>query len=189
MPVTVPTEWFAGIVPILKPNWSVHVFVNLTRLKKGVQHEVHPIPYVDVNLAKLGDSKIFSKLDTNSGFWQITLDDKSKLLATFVNRLPFGIGSAPEIFQHTMFRLLKGLEGTLCQMDDVFIHGANQPEHDRQLQAVLQEARLPLNDKWEFSSSSIRFLAYIIDSSGLHTDPQKTNAVRQLPVPSDVSVV
>lgn len=32
-----------------------------------------------------------------------------------------------------MSRLLEGLEGTLCQMDDVLIHGVDQPEHDRRV--------------------------------------------------------
>lgn len=84
---------------------SVRICVDLTLLNKAVQREVHSIPSVDENLAKFGDSKIFSKLDANSGFWQIPLDDDPKLLTTFVtpfghncfNRLPFGISSAPEI--------------------------------------------------------------------------------------------
>ena len=156
------------------------------------------MPSVDENLATLGDSKIFSKLDANSGFWQIPLDDKSKLLTTFVtpfgrfcfNRLPLGISSAPEIFQCTMSQILEGLEGTLCQMDDVLIHGVDQSEHDGCIRAVLhrlQEAGLTLNDKCEFSRPSIRFLAHIIDSSELHADPQKTTAVTQFAVPSDVA--
>ena len=109
---------------------------------------------MDENLARLEDSTIFSKLDA-SRFWQIPLDAKSKLLATFVtpfrrfcfNRLPFGISSAPEIFQSTMSKKLEGFERTVCQMDDVLIHGVDQPEHDGRIRAVLhllQEAGLTL---------------------------------------------
>ena len=132
------------------------------------------MPSVDENLAKLGDSKIFSKLDANSGFWQIDLDDESKFLTTFVtpfgrfcfNRLPFGISAAPThyaLFQRTMSKILEGSEGTLCQMYDVLIPGVDQSEHDGRVRAVLyrlQEAGLILNDKCEFSRSSIRFLAH-----------------------------
>jgi len=68
--------------------------------------EVHPMPKVDTTLAQLSGATIFSKLDTNSGFLEIPLADKLKLLTTFItpygrycfNKLPFGISSAPEIF-------------------------------------------------------------------------------------------
>ena len=107
-PVTAPTEWCAGIVPVLKPNGSVRICVDLTHLNKAVQREIHPMPSVDENLAKLGDSKIFSKLDANSGFWQIALDDESKLLTTLVppfgrfyfNRIPFHVGICEPKISH-----------------------------------------------------------------------------------------
>ena len=161
-------EWCAGIIPVLKPNGSVLICVDLTHLNKAFQREIHQMPSVDENLGKLGDSKIFPKLDTNSWFRQIPLDEESKLLTTFVtpfgrfcfNRLPFGISSVPEIFQRTMSKILEGSEGTLCQMDDVLLHGLH----------CLQEAGLTLKDKCEFSRSSIRVLAHVIDSSGLHAD-------------------
>ena len=118
-PVTEPTEWCAGIVPVLKPNGSVRICVDLTHLNKAVRHEIHPIPSVDENLAKLGDSKIFSKLDANSGFWQIPFDAKSKLLTTFVtpfgrfcfNRLPFGISSAQRSSNAPCSRYLRAWKG------------------------------------------------------------------------------
>jgi len=73
------------------------------------------MPSVDESLAKLGKGRFFTKLDANSGFWQLPLDEESKLLTTFVtpfdryrfNRLPFGISSAPEILQRTMSEILK----------------------------------------------------------------------------------
>ena len=84
---------------------------------------------------------------------------------------PLSHSSAPEIFQRTMSKVLEGSEGTLCQMDDVLIHGVDQSEHDGRVRAVLhrlQEAGMTLNDKCEFSRSSSRFIAHIIDSSGTH---------------------
>ena len=75
-PVTAPTEWCSGIVPVLKTNGSVRICVDLTHHNKAVHREIQPIPSVDENLAKLGYSKIFSKLDANSGFCRFPLDDK-----------------------------------------------------------------------------------------------------------------
>jgi len=100
-PVTAPTEWCAGIVPVLKLNGKVLICVDLTEPNKAVQRKFHPMPFVDKR-----NSKIFSKPDANSGFWQIPLDEESRLLTTFVtpfgrycfNSLPFGISSTPKIF-------------------------------------------------------------------------------------------
>lgn len=149
------------------------------------------MPSVDESLAKLGNCKIFSKLEANSGLWQIPLDEGSRLLTTFVvqwSTIPHS--SAPESFQRTLSRILKDLEGTICQMDDILVHGTDQSLHDRRLRAVLhclQEAGLTLNNKCEFSKPSIRFLAHNIDGSGLHADPLKSNTITQCLEPSDVN--
>lgn len=97
------------------------------------------MPSVDESLAKLGNSKIFSKLDANSGYWQIPLDEESQLLTTFAtpfgrycfNRLLFGISSTPEIFQQALSRFLEDLDGTMYQMDDILVHGVDQSVHER----------------------------------------------------------
>ena len=97
---------------------------------------------------------IFTKLDAHSGFWEIPLDEDSKLLTTFVtlfgrccfNRLPFGISSANEIFQRTMSDILEGLDGVICRMDEILTHGRKHMEHDARVRAVLfrlQRAGLP----------------------------------------------
>ena len=122
------------MVPVPKPNGSVRICVDLTQLNKAVEREIHPMSSVDESLAKLGKSSIFTKLDANSGFWQVPLDDESKLLTTFItpsgrfcfNRLPFGITSAPEVFQRTMSNILEGLDGVICHTDDVLIHGSTR---------------------------------------------------------------
>jgi hypothetical protein len=49
----------------------------------------------------------------------VPLAEKSKLLTTFIthngrycfNKLPFGISSAPELFQKRMSKILTGLDG------------------------------------------------------------------------------
>ena len=197
-PVTVPTEWCSGMVCVPKPNDKVRICVDLTQLNKAVKREIHPMPSVDESLSKLGQGKVFSKLDANSGFWQVPLDEQSRLLTTFItpfgrfcfNRLPFGICSAPEIFQRTMSGILEGLDGTICQMDDVLIGGKDQVQHDERVRAALrrvQDAGLTLNEKCEFSKESIKFLAHVIDDLGIHIDPDKTTAIAKFPTPKNVT--
>ena len=53
-------------------------------------------------------------------------------------RLPFGISSAPEIFQRKMSSLLEGLSVVEVIMDDILVHGRDLEEHDACLTAVIR---------------------------------------------------
>ena len=66
--VTVPTAWCSGLIPVHKTNGNVRLCIDLTRLNKEFQWEIHPMPLVDENLAKLGKSRYFTKLVANSRF-------------------------------------------------------------------------------------------------------------------------
>ena len=109
-----PTLWCAGTVAVPKRNGSICICVNLRLLNENVLREVHPLPKIDDLLAQLSGATIFSKLDANSGFWQIPLEKDSRPLTTFImpmgrycfNKLPFGITSAPEHFQEADVKVL-----------------------------------------------------------------------------------
>jgi hypothetical protein len=69
--INTPTEWCAGMVVVPKQNGAVRICIDLTKLNKSVRRERLIIPSVDYILAQIGEAKYFSKLDANSGFWQI----------------------------------------------------------------------------------------------------------------------
>lgn len=51
-------------------------------------------------------------------------------------RMPFGLVSAPEVFQKTMDAILAGCEGTWWYIDDVYIEGKDKKEHDERVAKV-----------------------------------------------------
>ena len=193
-----PTPWCARMVVVPKKSGAVRICVDIKPLNESVLREVHPIPKVDV-LGKLAGATVFSILDANSGFWQIPLAAESRLLTTFItpfgrycfNKLPFGISSAPELFQKRMSELLEGLDGVVCLMDDVLLFGRDQQEHDARLIKVLeriQSAGVTLNvEKCELSKPSLKFLGNWIDKYGVRADPEKTAAICQMSPPHSVS--
>ena len=197
--VTEPTPWCAGMVVVPKGSGKVRICVDLKPLNESVMRELHPLPKVDSTLAQFAGAKIFSKIDTNSGFWQVPLSAESKLLTNFVtpygrfyfNKLPFGISSAPEHFQRRMSELLADIPGVLCHVDDIVIFGDTQEEHDERLHAVLQRIQregLTLNPaKCEFSKPRIHFLGHVIDANGVQPDPAKTDAVQKMSSPTSLS--
>ena len=197
--VEAPTEWCAGMVVVQKPNGSVRICVDLTKLNQSVCRERHPLPAVEQTLAQLAGAQVFTKLDANSGFWQIPLSANSALLTTFLtpfgrycfHRLPFGITSAPEHFQRRMSVLLEGVDGVVCLMDDILVYGKTQEEHDERLIKTLQRleaAGLTLNrDKCEFSQKQVKFLGQIVDKAGVRPDREKVKAIQEAPTPKNVS--
>lgn len=61
----------------------------------------------------------------------------------------FGI-SVPEHFQRRVNKVLEGMPGMLCHMDNILVRGATFSKQNRRLEEVLanvQAARVTLNDK------------------------------------------
>ena len=156
------------------------------------------MPTLEDIAPKLAGAKIFSTLDASCGFWQILLEETSRKLTTFITpigrfcfrRLPFGITSAPEIFQRQMSTLLKDHEGVVVVMDDILVYGATTEEHDRSLNAVLRTVKdsgLKLNRaKCHFGKSEIQYFGHLISADGLRPDPSKVKAVTQMASPTSV---
>ena len=189
------------MVVVPKTNGRVRICVDLTQLNRSVCRERHILPAIDQILAQLVGATVFSKLDANSGFWQVPLASDSALLTTFItpfgrfcfHRLPFGITSAPEHFERRMSEALQGLSGVVCMMDDILVHGRTKEEHDTHLTEVLQRLQgtgITLNkEKCEFSKTSIKFLGYVIDSDGIQPDPDKVKAILSVKNPQNVGDV
>ena len=155
------------MVVVPKRSGDVCICVDLKPLNENVRQEVYPIHKVDETVAQLTGASVFSKLNVNSRFWQIPLAEQSRHLTTFIitsfgrycfNKLPFGISSAPELFQRRMDRLLEGLSGVLCLMDNVIVFGSSQEEHNTRLMATLErleKAGVTLNsEKCEFGKQT-----------------------------------
>ena len=195
-----PTDWCASMVVVPKKDGkSVRLCVDLTGLNKYVCREKYILPSIEQSLGNLAGAKVFSKLDANMGFWQVPLAEESAKYTTFItpfgrfhfNRLPFGIASAPEHFQCMMAEVTEGLEGVICHIDDLLVWGRDQEEHDARLHAVLQrveKAHITLNmDKCELSKSEMVFLGQIVSAVGVRPDPKKTEAIREMKPPTNVS--
>lgn len=192
-----PTEWCSGMVVAPKANGKVRICVDLTQLNKSVKREYFPLPRLEESLASIKGSRYFSKMDANSGFWQIKLEEESREYTTFITpfgrymfkKMPFGISAAPEFFQRQMTKVLTGLEGVVCMMDDVLVVGNTKHEHDERLRKVLskiEENGLTLNkDKCEFGVERVKFLGHIIDKEGIHVDPEKEKAIKGMKEPGN----
>ena len=70
---------------------------------------------------------VFSKLDANSGFFQIKLVRESQLMTSFLTpfgrfcycKVPFGIASGPEVYQDTIDQNTLDMENIAGLVDDI----------------------------------------------------------------------
>ena len=108
-------------------------------------------------------------------------------------RLPFGIKSAPELYQRTMNEMLEGIDKAYAIMDDILIAGKDTKEHDEVLRQVLTRAQnqnLKLNfDKVKIRKCEVPYVGHLITSRGLKPDPEKVRAVMEMPAPDSKEAV
>jgi hypothetical protein len=192
-----PTEWCSPCIVVPKSNGKIRVCIDFTKLNTAVKREYHPLPIIEETLGTLKEAKVFSKLDANSGYWQMKLRPAAQKLTAFITpfgrfvckRLPFGISSAPEIFQREVQKILGDAEGVVCHMDDILVFGKDVSEHDKRLETVLcrlVNAGMTLNkDKCEFSRSEVKFVGHVVSAEGFRPDPDKTRAIKEFPVPNN----
>ena len=159
----------------------------------------YPIPKVDDLVATLGKGKLFTKLDLRHAYQQLLLEDDSKKYVVIntskglfrYTRLPYGISSAPGIFQREMEHLFQGIPNVVVYLDDILIAGEDEQSHLRILDKVLArlaESGLRVKqDKCVFMAPSVSFLGYQIDADGIHPLKDKVEAIEAAPTPTNVT--
>jgi len=206
-PITKPTPWINSMVVVPKKNGTLRICLDPKDLNHAIQREHYQLPTIDDIATRLHGAKVFTSLDVCSGFWHVPLDKQSSLLTTFHTpfgryrwlRMPFGISSAPEVFQRRMHQLIEGLQGVEVIADDFVAIGCGDTyedallDHDKNLRELLQrckQRKVCLNaDKIKFRMQEIPFIGHIATKDGLCVDPSKVQAIMEMPPPKDVAAI
>ena len=195
------SEWAAPIVPVLKRDGeTVRVCGDYKMTVNKVSSlDNYPIPKEQDLFACLAGGEHFTKLDMSNAYQQMELDQDSKKFTAinthkglFVyNRLPFGIKSAPGIFQRQIENLLKGIPHTIVRLDDILITGVDRQEHLSNLDEVLKRLStygLRLRkDKCVFYAKEVVYLGKRVTASGLSPTEDKVEAVKNAPAPTNLT--
>ena len=122
--------------------------VDFRKLNNITIKNAYPLPLIEDILSNLGKAKVFSVLDLKSGYWQNKMTKESRPKTAFVshkglyefNAMPFGLCSAPDVFQELMDQVLGDIKGVyaIAYLDDVIIWSDNANSHLAHLEEVFK---------------------------------------------------
>ena len=195
--VNEPTSWVNSMVVNEKRSGKLRICIDPRDLNKALRREHYQLPTQQEITSCLTDAKFFSKLDANSGFWQMPLDEESSYLTTFntpfgryrFTVIPFGVVFAQEVFHKTVHEKFHDLPGCETDIDDILIWGQTLEEHDHNLGRVLNrvtDINMTLSkDKCQFRQTKITYLGETLTAHGVKPDETKVEAIKNYPKPTN----
>ena len=193
------SEWATPIVPVAKPDGRYWICGDFkVTVNPALKVDQYPLPKVEDLFATLAGGRKFTKLDLSQSYLQLELHPEARQYCTInthrglyqFTRLPFGISSAPAMFQKVMDTILQGVPQTLCFIDDILITGSSEEEHLKNLEEVLSRLQVHgvqlKKEKCSFMKKSVEYLGHQVDASGTKATPEKIAAVENAPLPQNV---
>jgi len=152
---------------------------------------------------QLRGASVFSKIDLQSGYYQIRVKAEDIPKTAFRTRydhyeyqvMPFGVINAPAVFIDYMNRIFRPFLDSFVVVfiDDILVYSKTFEEHEKHLITVLQilkDKKLYAKlSKCEFWLEEIKFLGYVISKEGVSVDPTKVEAVLQWEPPKSVTEI
>jgi len=184
-----------------KKNGKMRMTISYKKVNKHTRDNRTPMHDATRILRILPKSKWFSVIDCESGFWQIVMDERSVEKTAFTVDgkhyeflvMPFGLKNAPKTFVECMNKVLDGVVGNFVFVfvDDIIIFSDTFQDHLVHVDEVLnrlKQANMTINtDKCTFAKQQIKFLGHIINPTGISRDPEKTRAIENYPIPTNIS--
>ena len=170
--------------------------LDFRKINEKTMGDSYPLPNINDILDSLGSARYFPVFDLATDFHHINMDPKDSYKTAFstphghyeLDRMPFGLKTAPATFQRLMDITLTGLIGTelFVYLEDIVIFADTLEEHEKKFNNLIQrlpKANLHLQpDECEFLRPEIGYLGHIIDKNGFRPDPKKIIAVKEFPV-------
>lgn len=191
-----PLPWVNNTVHVAKANGTIRVCVDCTPANQVTMAFDWPLPRLqDLRHFTRGLSW-FSRMDLKDAFFRIRVPAAWRRLTAIRSRgqdfqflrMPFGLKTAPSVFQRFMDHLLAIHKGyAFWYIDDILIGAHTRAELRVRQEAVrrtLMRADVVVNeDKSEYEVTGLLFAGLWVYARGLGPNAKKVAEVRALPIP------
>ncbi|GJZ01256.1 putative reverse transcriptase domain-containing protein, partial [Tanacetum coccineum] len=192
------SPWGAPVFFVKKKDGSFRICIDYRELNKLTIKNRYPLPRIDDLFDQLQGSSVYSKIDLRSGYHQLRIREEDIPITAFRTRyghfefqvMPFGLTNAPAEFMDFMNCVCKPYLDKLVivSINDILIYSKNKEEHGEHLKTILNllrsEKLYAKFSKCDFWLDSVQFLGHVIDSSGVHVDPAKIEAIKNWAAPT-----
>lgn len=198
-----PSEspWSNPVILVPKKNGELRFCLDSRKLNSVTRKDAYNLPYISEILDNLRDAKFLSNLDLSKSYWQTLIKEEDRCKTAFYiptrgtfqfKRMPFGLSNSGLTQQRLVDMLFYGPEfenKVFCYADDIICISSRFEEHIALLSRILEKlktANLTINlDKCNFFKDKLKYLGYVVDSKGLHPDPDKVNAIKNYTTPTN----
>ena len=106
-------------------------------INSQLEVDEYPLPRIDDVYASLGGGTLFSVIDLRHAYLLMEVEEHSRPFLTInttrglyqYQRLPYGVASAPAIWQRATDQIQQEMPGVFCYLDDIIATGSTMEEH------------------------------------------------------------
>ena len=193
------SEFGAAVLFVRKKDGTLRMCQDYRALNRITVKDRYPLPYLEELMDQLCGAKIFSKIDLQSGYHQIQLEEEDRHKTAFCTRyghyefnvVPFGLSNAPSVFMRIMHNLFEPYldEFVVIFIDDIMVYSKTEEEHLVHLRKVLQvlkenglKAKLT---KCAFGRTRVEFVGHMVSEKGVEGTASYVQALREWETPTD----
>jgi len=185
---------------VKKKDGGLYLCVDYRQLNDITIKDRTSLSLIRESLDQLSSATIYTKLDIRDGYYNLRIAAGDEWKTAFRTRyglyeyyvMPFRLTNAAESFQRWMNEILSEYLDIFCvaYLDDILIFSQNLEDHQKQVRTILrrvEETGLMLKaSKYEFHTTEIDYLGYVISPQGLQMDKDKIRTIKEWKEPTNI---
>ena len=193
------SPWRAQVLITKNQNRKRRMVIDYSRtINRFTLLDGYPFPTKEKLVSNVSQYRVYSTYDLRDAYHLVVIPEEDREYTGFeacgklfqFKRMCFGLRNAIACFQRIMDQIIQvnQLKGVFAYVDNLYICGMDQREHNANLQAFLKAAEthnLTFNtSKTVLSTRSLNLLGYTISEGKVMPDRDRVKPLLELPIPT-----